>query len=72
MLITWPFLLDTTFTFFRRLYNWEDVFRAHRTHIYQRLVIAGYSSCFISTLYMGLAIIGGIIAMLWLAPQVNS
>ena len=72
MLITWPFLLDTTFTFLRRLYNGEDVFRAHRTHIYQRLVIAGCSSCFISILYMGLALLGGIMAMLWLAPQANS
>lgn len=71
ILITWPFLLDTTFTFLRRLYNGEDVFRAHRTHIYQRLVIAGYSSGVISLLYMGLNIMGGIVAMLWSMPEVN-
>jgi UDP-N-acetylmuramyl pentapeptide phosphotransferase/UDP-N-acetylglucosamine-1-phosphate transferase len=71
ILITWPFLLDTTLTFLRRLYNGEDVFRAHRTHIYQRLVIAGYSSGVISLLYMGLNIMGGIVAMLWSMPEVN-
>jgi UDP-N-acetylmuramyl pentapeptide phosphotransferase/UDP-N-acetylglucosamine-1-phosphate transferase len=71
ILITWPFLLDTTFTFSRRLYNGEDVFRAHRSHIYQRLVIAGYSSGLISLLYIGLNIMGGIMAMLWSLPEVN-
>ncbi len=71
MLITWPFLLDTTFTFLRRLYNGEDVFRPHRSHIYQRLVIAGYHSCLVSILYTGLAVLGGILAIL-LAPPRNS
>ncbi len=71
ILITWPFLLDTTFTFFRRLYHGEDVVRSHRSHIYQRLAIAGYSSCFISLIYMGLTIVGGITAMLCFVPQVS-
>jgi len=71
ILITWPFLLDSTFTFLRRLYNGENVLRSHRTHIYQRLAIAGYSSCFISLIYMGLTTMGGIMAMLWSVPKVN-
>lgn len=71
ILITWPFLLDTTFTFFRRLYHGEDVLRSHRTHIYQRLAIAGYSSGCISIMYLGLSIMGGIIAMLWSIPKVH-
>ena len=71
ILITWPFLLDTTFTFLRRLYHGEDVVRSHRTHIYQRLAIAGYSSCFISLIYVGLTTMGGITAMLWSVPKVN-
>ena len=71
ILITWPFLLDTTFTFFRRLYNGEEVLRSHRTHIYQRLTIAGYSSGCISLIYLGLSIMGGIIAMLWSIPKVH-
>jgi UDP-N-acetylmuramyl pentapeptide phosphotransferase/UDP-N-acetylglucosamine-1-phosphate transferase len=71
ILITWPFLLDTTFTFLRRLYRGEDVVRSHRTHIYQRLAIAGYSSCFISFIYVGLTTMGGITAMLWSVPKIN-
>jgi UDP-GlcNAc:undecaprenyl-phosphate GlcNAc-1-phosphate transferase len=70
ILITWPFLLDTFFTFLRRLYNGEDVLRSHRTHIYQRLSIAGYGSGGISLMYLGLSIMGGIIAMLWSIPKV--
>jgi hypothetical protein len=34
-------------------------------------VIAGYSSGLISLLYMGLNIMGGIMAMLWSLPEVN-
>ena len=71
ILITWPFLLDTIFTFLRRLYHGEDVVRSHRTHIYQRMAIAGYSSRFISFMYVGLTTMGGIAAMLWSVPKIN-
>jgi UDP-N-acetylmuramyl pentapeptide phosphotransferase/UDP-N-acetylglucosamine-1-phosphate transferase len=70
ILITWPFVLDTTFTFLRRLYKGEDILRSHRTHIYQRLAIAGYSSSGISLIYLGLSVMGGIIAMVWAIPKV--
>jgi UDP-N-acetylmuramyl pentapeptide phosphotransferase/UDP-N-acetylglucosamine-1-phosphate transferase len=36
-----PFLLDGTFTIFRRLKNREKVWQAHRSHLYQRAVQAG-------------------------------
>lgn len=65
ILINLPLLADTTYTFLRRMFNGENVFRAHRSHIYQRLVIAGYSSGFVSLLYMGLSVIGGFIALFW-------
>lgn len=52
-----PFLLDTITTFFRRLRRRENVFSAHRSHIYQRLVIAGASHRRITTLYGVLALI---------------
>jgi UDP-N-acetylmuramyl pentapeptide phosphotransferase/UDP-N-acetylglucosamine-1-phosphate transferase len=71
ILIAWPFLFDTTYTFLRRLSHGEDVIRSHRTHIYQRLAIAGYSSCFITFIYVGLATVGGITAMLWSVPKIN-
>lgn len=73
MLLIWPFMFDTIFTLVRRLINKENIFAAHRSHIYQRLVIAGYSHRFVTLIYMGLALIGTIIALLWYkrTPFVN-
>lgn len=65
VLLVWPFIFDTVFTFLRRLRKGEDVFVAHRSHLYQRLVIAGYSHRFVSSLYMGLALIGATLALTW-------
>jgi UDP-N-acetylmuramyl pentapeptide phosphotransferase/UDP-N-acetylglucosamine-1-phosphate transferase len=39
--ILWFFLLDGTFTMFRRLFKKEKIWQAHRSHLYQRLVISG-------------------------------
>ena len=36
-----PFLLDGTFTIFRRLSKGEKIWRAHRSHLYQRAVATG-------------------------------
>lgn len=36
-LLVWPFVLDASFTFLRRALNRENVFKAHRSHLYQRL-----------------------------------
>ena len=43
----------------------ENVFAAHRSHLYQRLVIAGYSHRTVTLLYIGLAAWGAILAQLW-------
>jgi UDP-N-acetylmuramyl pentapeptide phosphotransferase/UDP-N-acetylglucosamine-1-phosphate transferase len=37
----WFFLSDGVFTIFRRLIRGERIWEAHRTHLYQRLVISG-------------------------------
>ncbi len=58
VLLVWPFVFDTAFTFLRRLLNRENVFTAHRSHLYQRLVITGISHKTVASLYIGLAIIG--------------
>ena len=64
LLLIWPFVVDTGFTLLRRLSKGENLFQAHRTHIYQRLAIAGYSHQIVSLLYIGLAIIGSILSLL--------
>jgi UDP-N-acetylmuramyl pentapeptide phosphotransferase/UDP-N-acetylglucosamine-1-phosphate transferase len=63
LLLIWPFLFDTSFTFLRRLFFGENVFQAHRSHLYQRLVLCGYSHQNISLLYIGLASVGVVSAV---------
>ena len=65
VLVVWPFVFDTSFTFVRRLAKGENVFKAHRSHLYQRLVLAGYSHRFVTCLYGALAVVGVVLAMAW-------
>lgn len=64
-LLLWPFILDTFFTFVRRALRGENVMEAHRSHLYQRMVIAGYSHATVALLYIALAATG-VFAALWL------
>ncbi len=66
MLPLWPFVFDSTFTFLRRLRFGENVFSAHRSHLYQRLIVVGYSHRFVSLLYTGLALLGSFLALGWI------
>jgi UDP-N-acetylmuramyl pentapeptide phosphotransferase/UDP-N-acetylglucosamine-1-phosphate transferase len=68
----WPFVFDSTFTFLRRLCLGEDVFSAHRSHLYQRLVIVGYTHRFVALLYIGLAALGTFLALGWVLRWRNS
>jgi UDP-N-acetylmuramyl pentapeptide phosphotransferase/UDP-N-acetylglucosamine-1-phosphate transferase len=63
IILVWPFVFDSAFTLLRRLRFGENVFKAHRSHLYQRLVILGYAHRTVSLLYVGLAIIGVILAL---------
>ncbi len=63
VLVIWPFLFDTITTFLRRLANNENVFKAHRSHIYQRLVSTGFSHKKTTLLYVCLSIIGLVYAI---------
>ena len=57
-LLMWPFLFDTTFTLLRRLRRGENIVSAHRSHLYQRLIVSGLPQGRVSLLYSGLAAIG--------------
>jgi FlaA1/EpsC-like NDP-sugar epimerase/UDP-N-acetylmuramyl pentapeptide phosphotransferase/UDP-N-acetylglucosamine-1-phosphate transferase len=63
----WPFLFDGSFTIGRRLLNRENILKAHRSHLYQRLTIAGRSHQFVSLLYIGCAALTSGSALLWFA-----
>jgi UDP-N-acetylmuramyl pentapeptide phosphotransferase/UDP-N-acetylglucosamine-1-phosphate transferase len=57
-LLVWPFIFDTSYTFLRRLRNRENVFEAHRSHLYQRLVIAGLPHNRVTVIYFVYGVIG--------------
>jgi UDP-N-acetylmuramyl pentapeptide phosphotransferase/UDP-N-acetylglucosamine-1-phosphate transferase len=57
-LLLWPFLFDTVFTMCRRAARRDRLMTAHRSHLYQRLVISGYTHRAVSTTYGFLAALG--------------
>jgi UDP-N-acetylmuramyl pentapeptide phosphotransferase/UDP-N-acetylglucosamine-1-phosphate transferase len=52
------FLWDSTFTLVLRFRRGENIFQAHRSHLYQRLVQAGWSHAAVSGLYFVFHLIG--------------
>ena len=72
LLVVWPFVGDGFFTFVRRARRGEPVWKAHRSHLYQRLVQSGWTHARVSTLYgiwcLALALTG----LGWLARALPS
>jgi UDP-N-acetylmuramyl pentapeptide phosphotransferase/UDP-N-acetylglucosamine-1-phosphate transferase len=66
VLLVWPFIFDTVFTFIRRLMKGENVLSAHRSHLYQRLILSGYSHRYVTLLYILLALTGMLLAFAWM------
>ncbi|MBI2219689.1 MAG: hypothetical protein HYU53_00580 [Acidobacteria bacterium] len=60
-MFVWPFVFDTTFTFLRRATRRENLLRPHRSHLYQRLVLAGVSHRAVGLLYGALAAVGVVV-----------
>jgi UDP-N-acetylmuramyl pentapeptide phosphotransferase/UDP-N-acetylglucosamine-1-phosphate transferase len=65
ILMLWPFVADTAFTMVRRLRLGENIFTAHRMHLYQRLISLGFSHRSVTVCYAALALAGVIIAVGW-------
>lgn len=65
LLLVWPFVFHTGFTLIRRWQRGENIFAAHRSHLYQRLVIAGYSHRNVTLGYLTLALLGELLAIFW-------
>ena len=66
-LILGPFLFDTIFTLLRRAIRGENVLAAHRSHLYQRLVILGVSHARVAVLYGGWTLLTGALGILYLS-----
>jgi len=64
-LLMWTIIMDAGVTFIKRLIKRENVFAPHRSHLYQRLVIAGYKHATISLLYIVLTLLAGMLSYEW-------
>ena len=62
-LLFFHFIYDTFFTFLRRLFNGENVFQAHRTHLYQLFNLLGYKHITVTLFYCTMAVLQGVGAM---------
>lgn len=69
LLLVWPFVFDTGFTFVRRLLRGENVFAAHRTHLYQRMSAPSSGHARVAILYSCLALLGVLLARFWTANE---
>lgn len=67
VIVVWLFAFDTLWTFGRRVLNGEKVWQAHRSHLYQRLVISGKSHSAVTLLYGTISILN--VLLLILSPQ---
>ncbi len=65
VIAVWPFAFDAGFTLFRRALAGENVFRAHRSHLYQRLTSTGLSHAQVSMGYGVLAVVCAGASVLW-------
>lgn len=66
VLVVWTFVFDALLTFIRRIRKRENVFAAHRSHLYQRLVIQGFRHNTVSLIYGCLSLAGIALAIWWL------
>lgn len=60
------FLYDCSFTIIRRLLRRENIFHAHRSHHYQRLIHLGWNHTSVASLYFFLHLMAGISALVYL------
>ncbi len=63
--VLWLFLFDATLTLARRLGRGENLFRAHRDHLYQRLAVGEVTHARVSRLYIALAAVVGLNGLAW-------
>lgn len=53
------FVFDVILTIVKRLVRRENIFQAHKSHLYQMLNQSGFSHVFVTLLHLGFMIIGG-------------
>lgn len=66
VLVVWPFVADTAFTFLRRARRRERLMEAHKSHSYQRLNQRGLSHAAVASIYIALAAAGAAAAIVYM------
>lgn len=65
-LLVFCFVIDSLLTFFKRLAKKERVWEPHREHIYQKLVIKGYSHRFVTIFYGVISVVVFVCCVFWI------
>jgi UDP-N-acetylmuramyl pentapeptide phosphotransferase/UDP-N-acetylglucosamine-1-phosphate transferase len=65
LVMIWPFVFDAFLTIGRRLARRQNIFRAHREHLYQRLVLAGWSARSVLLVYGLFSLACAVLATIW-------
>lgn len=70
VLVFLPFIADASFTLIKRGCRGERIWKAHREHAYQKLILMGWSHARVAWLYFGLMVACGLTALgtSWLVP----
>lgn len=66
LLVCSVYLYDGSFTLVRRMARRENIFQAHRSHLYQRLVQSGWTHKRVTLLYLLLHAVMGSLALMYL------
>jgi len=66
VLVVWPFVGDGLLTILRRAIKREPVWKAHRSHLYQRLVQTGWTHARVSKLYTAWCVGCAAVGLAWL------
>jgi UDP-GlcNAc:undecaprenyl-phosphate/decaprenyl-phosphate GlcNAc-1-phosphate transferase len=64
-LLMWIVIMDTFVTFLRRLVKGQKVISGHRSHLFQQLIDGGYKHATISSLYIFLTFLAGMLSYEW-------
>lgn len=65
------FIYDCTTTIFKRLARGENIFAAHRSHHYQRLVRVGWRHTQVACLYFGMHCLAGVLGLVYVRGTEN-
>lgn len=69
VLVCSVYLYDGSFTLVRRMARRENIFQAHRSHLYQRLVQSGWTHKKVTLLYLLLHAVMGSLALMYLRAR---